>query len=77
MEMLRSLLTPLYLSAALTALGAGLKRGRIPAFLGGLCWAVGTINALVEGVALEEILCVTLILLAVSTGFWKQGAAEK
>lgn len=78
MEILRLFLSPLYFSAAaLTALGAGLERGRIPAFLGGLFWAVGTVNSLVEGAALDEILCVTMVLLVISTGFWKQKAVGK
>ncbi len=58
----------LYLTAAvLTALGAALERGGAPAFLGGLSWAAGTVSALVEGAGLEEILCVTLALLLIST----------
>ncbi len=65
----------LYLaSAVLTALGAFLERGRIPAFLGGLLWAAGTVSALVEGAELPEVLCATLALLLISAGFWKRRA---
>ncbi len=68
----------LYLaSAVFTALGAGLERGRVPAFLGGLLWAVGTVSALVEGAGLPVSLCVTLALLLISTGFWKRRAGGR
>ncbi len=68
----------LYLaSAVLTALGESLERGRVPAFLGGLLWAAGTMSALVEGAGLPEILCVTLVLLLISTGFWKRRAGGR
>ncbi len=78
METLRFLPAALYLAAAvLTALGAGLERGRVPAFLGGLFWAAGTVGALVEGAGPDEILCVTLALLLLSAGFQKQRAAGK
>jgi len=77
MELLHFPLTLLlYLSAAvLAALGARLKRGYAFAFAGGLFWAAGSVDALVEGVPLDELLCVTLALLLASTGPGKRRAA--
>ncbi len=78
MELLRFLPAARYLaSAVLTALGAGLKRMSAPAFLGGLFWAAGTVGALVEGAGLPELLCVTLALLLLSTGFWRRRAGGR
>ena len=62
---------PLLAAAVLGICGASLKRGRTLSFLGGLCWAGGTVSALVEGAALDEVLIATLALLLVSTGFWR------
>ncbi len=78
MEILHAPPVPLYLAAAvLTGLGACLRRGRVPAFLGGLFWAAGTVSALVEGASPDGILCVTLALLLLSTGFWRRKAGRK
>lgn len=73
MTIVQSPLTVLPLLAAvlLTVCGASLKRGHALSFFGGLCWAAGTVSALVEGAALDEVLIVTLVLLLVSTGFWR------
>lgn len=73
MTIVQSPLTALPLLAAvlLGICGASLKRGHTLSFLGGLCWAAGTVSALVEGVPLDEVLIVTLALLLVSTGFWR------
>ena len=62
---------PLLAAAVLSVCGASLKRGHILSFLGGLCWAAGTVSALVEGAALDEVLIVTLALLLATTGFWR------
>ena len=73
MTIVQSPLTALPLLAAvlLGVCGASLKRGHALSFLGGLCWAAGTVSALVEGAPLDEVLIVTLALLLVSTGFWR------
>ena len=73
MTIFQSPLTALPLLAALllSVCGASLKRGHILSFLGGLCWAAGTVSALVEGAALAEVLIVTLALLLATTGFWR------
>ncbi len=77
MEILRWPMAALYLAAAvLGLLGARLERGRVPAFLGGLSWAAGTVCALVEGAGLDELLCATLALLLVSTGLGRRRAAR-
>lgn len=67
----------LYLAAAgLTAWGTMVKRGSVPAFLGGLCWSAGTVAALVDGASLDGILCVTLALLLISVNVRRRKAAE-
>lgn len=74
MTIVQSPLTALPLLAAvlLSVCGASLERGHTLSFLGGLCWAAGTVSALVEGASLDETLVVTLALLLVSTGFWRR-----
>lgn len=63
-----------YLAAlAFTAAGVFWKKGNILTYVGGLCWAAGTIAARLFGVSLREILVVTLILLgAASFGIRKE-----
>ena len=74
MTIVQSPLTALPLLAAvlLGVCGASWKRGHALSFLGGLCWAAGTVSALVEGAPLDEVLIITLALLLVSTGFWRR-----
>lgn len=67
----------LFLAAALLSVcGAGAERGRALPFLGGLCWAAGTVCALVEGAPLDELLLVTLALLLISAAGGKRKAAD-
>lgn len=57
----------LYLAALLlAAAGVFWKKGVFLTYLGGICWAAGTLTAWLFGVSLQEILVVTLILLGVS-----------
>ena len=57
----------LFLAAVLAAaLGRVLKKGAALSYIGGLCWAAGTVAALVDGAGLREILVVTLLLLLIS-----------
>lgn len=79
MEILHLPLTLLlYLTAAvLTARGKRLKYGYALLSIGGLFWAVGTVSALVDGVPLDEPLCMALLLLLLSVGRRKEGAVEE
>ena len=65
----------LYLAAlSLTAAGVFWKKGNFLTYIGGLCWAAGTIAARLFGVPLREILVVTLILLgAAALSIRKEG----
>lgn len=57
----------LYLAALLLTLaGVALKKGLVLSYIGGLCWAAGTLAALYAGVPLRELLPVTLLLLGAS-----------
>ena len=57
----------LFLAAiAAAALGRVLKKGIALSYIGGLCWAAGTVLALADGVSLRQLLAVTLLLLLIS-----------
>ena len=57
----------LFLAALLaTALSRALKKGLALSYVGGLCWAAGTVVGLVDGASLRELVAVTLLLLLVS-----------
>lgn len=55
-------------AAALLLTGGGCAQVRLRAlaYVGGACWAAGTLGALYVGAPLREILLVTLLLLLVS-----------
>ena len=57
----------LYLAAlVLTAVGGLWRKGTLLPWIGGLCWAAGTLAALWAGVPLRELLVVALLLLSFS-----------
>ena len=55
----------------LTLLGAGLKKGHILSFLGGMCYAAGVVWLYLDGGTTQEVLLVTMVLLAASR--WRRG----
>lgn len=65
MTILRFSAAALYLAALLLAvLGRLIQKGSALSYLGGLCWAGGTVAALAAGAALGQLLPVTLLLAA-------------
>lgn len=53
-------------AAVLIWCGVGWKKGHILSFFGGLCFALGSVAALVDGVTMQEILLVAMALFFVS-----------
>lgn len=68
MTVFQSPLTMLLFAAAviLTVLGAGLKKGQILSFFGGISFAACIIFAFIAGAAMQEMLILTMILLGIS-----------
>ena len=66
----------LFLAAAAAAvLGRTLKKRPALSYIGGLCWAAGAVLALVDGVSLQELLAVTLLLLFIAGVPIRKGGA--
>lgn len=64
----------LFLAALLAAaLGRALKKGLALSYIGGLCWAVGAVAALVDGAPLRELLAVTLLMLLIAGAPTRKG----